>query len=273
MNSIQLKIGNQTAFAARSAFEPLEFALANGFSAFEFFPDRGPDGTGGWDERGMSLDEREYIRRAAAACDLTLTVHAPLAYDPVRNPDESRLHSTLEFAQDINAGLLNLHLEGSQGIEAFGQALVPVLAAGREAGLKVALENTVWTGPEDFNTLFRWLRRQEPRLAKQAGMCFDLGHANVCQATHNDYCGFLDRLSPEVPIIHLHLHENFGDRDSHLPLFTGPSHDNPAGLLGLLERLKSRGFQGCAILEQWPQPPDLLTEARDRLRLLLQAID
>jgi hypothetical protein len=44
-------------------------------------------------------------------------------------------------------------------------------------------------------------------------------------------------------------------------------------LLGLLERLKSRGFQGCAILEQWPQPPDLLTEARDRLRLLLQAID
>ncbi len=267
-----LRVGNQTAFAARSALEPFEFALENGFNAFEFFPDRGPAGDGGWDERGMSLDERHYIQRAATACDVALTVHAPLAYDPLRESGDPRLDSIVEFAQDIDARLLNLHLDMSRGPEAFGRALIPALGATRKAGLSLALENTVWTGPEDFNVFFGWLRASEPGLARHVGVCFDLGHANVCRATHNDYCGFLDRLSSDVPVIHLHLHENFGDRDSHLTLFTGPSQDNPAGLLGLLARLQSRGFLGCGILEQWPQPPDMLVQARERLKGLLGSI-
>lgn len=269
---MNLKIGNQTAYIAKSAFEPFEFALEHGFQAFEFFPDRGPAGNAGWDERGMSVDECEYIRRAAEACNVTLTVHAPLAYDPLRAPDDSRLGSAVEFAQAIGARLLNLHLDMTQGAEAFGRALMPALQASHRAGLKVALENTVWTGPEEFNAFFSWLKSSKARLTKHVGVCFDLGHANVCHATQNDYCGFLDRLQPEIPIIHLHLHENFGDRDSHLPLFTGPSRDHPAGIVGVLERLNARGFHGCAILEQWPQPPELLVEARDRLRLLLNAV-
>jgi sugar phosphate isomerase/epimerase len=77
-------------------------------------------------------------------------------------------------------------------------------------------------------------------------------------------------LSEQVPIIHLHLHENYGDRDCHLTLFTGPSRDNSTGLEGLFERLARRGFAGCAILEQWPWPPSLLVDARDRLRKLLE---
>jgi len=269
---MNLKTGNQTAYAARSALEPFEFALEHGFKAFEFFPDRGPSGAAGWDERGMSLEEREYIRRAAEAGDLTRTVHAPLAFDPLKDPNDARLEDTVEFARDIGAGLLNLHLDLSQGVEAFGRSLLPTLKAAQKAKLKLALENTVWTGPEEFNLFFDWLRDKAPRRASNVGMCFDLGHANVCSATQNDYCGFLDRLHWDVPIIHLHLHENFGDRDSHLPLFTGPARTDPSGILGLLKRLQQRSFSGCAILEQWPQPPELLAEARDRLRTLLNSL-
>lgn len=271
-SNMNLKIGNQTAFIARSVFEPFEFALENRFHAFEFFPDRGPAGNGGWDERGVSLNEREYLRHAAEVCGITLTLHAPLTYDPLRDTDDSRLGSIMEFAEDIGATLLNLHLDMSQGAEAFGKALVPLCEAAKKVGVRIALENTVWTAPEEFNAFFGWLQSSEPRLLRQLGMCFDLGHANVCHATQNDYCGFLDRLSADVPIIHLHLHENFGDRDSHLPLFTGPAGDNPAGIVGLLERLQRRSFHGCAILEQWPQPPSLLTEARDRLTVLLNGL-
>ena len=269
---MNVRIGNQTAFAAKSSLEPFEFALEQGFEVFEFFPDRGPAGTAGWDERGMSLDEREYIRRAAELCGLALTVHAPLAFDPLREPSDVRFNSTVELARDIGAGLVNLHLDMSQGAEVFGRALLPALQATRQAGLQLALENTVWTGPEAFNTFFDWLRAHEPRLVRHVGMCFDLGHANLCAATLNDYCGFLDQLNADIPIIHLHLHENFGDRDSHLPLFTGPSRNNPAGILGLLERLQRRAFDGCAILEQWPHPPGLLVEARDRLQMLLNTL-
>jgi hypothetical protein len=71
-----------------------------------------------------------------------------------------------------------------------------------------------------------------------------------------------------VPIVHWHAHENWGDRDSHLTLFTGPSARDEAGLRGLVRRLVRRGFCGSVVLEQWPQPPGLLVEARDRLRAL-----
>jgi sugar phosphate isomerase/epimerase len=135
--------------------------------------------------------------------------------------------------------------------------------------LRVAVENTVWTGPDDFNVFFERLRQVHPKLFDRVGMCFDLGHANVCSQTRNDYLGFMDQLSPVVPIIHTHLHENHGDRDSHLPLFTGPSMLNPAGVAGFLERLRARNFDGCGILEQWPQPAQLLVEARDRLNELV----
>ncbi len=41
-----LLIGNQTAFSAARFMEPFQYALANGFAAFEWFPDKKPDGAG-----------------------------------------------------------------------------------------------------------------------------------------------------------------------------------------------------------------------------------
>ena len=58
-----IRIGNQTSFAAGSMLDPFEFALANGFTAFEFFPNRGFSGYDGWDERDLNDETRRYIRR------------------------------------------------------------------------------------------------------------------------------------------------------------------------------------------------------------------
>ena len=38
-----------------------------------------------------------------------------------------------------------------------------------------------------------------------------------------------------------------------------------------MERLKRRSFSGTVILEQWPDPPSLLDNARDRLRAMFLA--
>lgn len=270
--SFSLRLGNQTAFAASGPMEPFEFAIANHFTAFEFFPDRGPAGNGGWDEREINAEARQYIRTAAAANDIRLSIHAPLEFNPLNAPECDRLYSSVGFAADIGARVLNLHLDASRGADKFVQALGPALLATAEAGLELVLENTVFTGPDDFNQVFAAMNNNVPHWVRHTGMCFDLGHANACSATQNDYLKFLDQLSEQVVIRHLHLHENYGDRDSHLTLFTGPSAKDDSGLRGFVERLQRRSFNGCGIFEQWPQPTSLLTNARDGLVKLQKSL-
>ena len=44
-------IGNQTACWAATPREPFDYAVASGFDAFEWFPDKKPNG--GWDENNL----------------------------------------------------------------------------------------------------------------------------------------------------------------------------------------------------------------------------
>ena len=266
---MSIRIGNQTAYSAHSVMEPFEFAVAHDFTAFEFFPDRGHAGVGGWAETDLDAWQRRSIREKAEENDIELTVHAPLTFVPVDSPTDARLYSTVEFAHDIGATLINLHLDIGRGPERFVEALATTLRLTAEANLKLAIENTVWTGPEDFNAVFAAFDEHPELPTHHVGMCFDLGHANLFGATQNNYWAFLDALAPGVRVIHLHLHENLGDRDSHLPLFTGPSRHNATGIAGMLSRVRQHGFDGCAILEQWPSPPTLLVNARDGLLNLL----
>ena len=127
------------------------------------------------------------------------------------------------------------------------------------------------TAPDDFNAVFGVLSAM-PEAAGRVGMCLDTGHANLHAGTRHDYLGFVDRLGAHVPIIHWHAHENWGDRDSHLTLFTGPSAHDDRGLRGLVLRLLRRGFCGSVVLEQWPNPPGLLVAVRDRLRRLIDSV-
>jgi sugar phosphate isomerase/epimerase len=260
-----LRVGNQSAFSAVPWTAPFDFAVQHGFDAFEWFPDKKPDGAG-FAIADISAAQRQHLRARARDVGISLSVHAPLHANPLRNGRE--LDDSLRLAVDLGAGLLNIHLEEPHRVDEFARALETLIQRCGISGVRLAIENVPGTSPEDFNRLFALL----PRAAREpvVGMCLDIGHANMHATTHNDYLGFVDRLSPEVPIIHLHLHENYGDRDSHLVLFTGPAGRDPAGIAGLLERLGKRGYQGNAILEQWPQPPEQLSMARDRLMELIR---
>lgn len=265
-SSAGIRIGNQTSFAAGSVVEPFEYAIERGFDAFEWFPDRRELGLG-WDEADLDAGQRLQLRSAAHRHGLLQSVHAPWWATPLQPGGAERLRCAVELALDLGATLVNLHLDLSHGLEPFAEAMVRVAQQLARHRLALAIENTPETGPEHFNELFALLRAQFG--TQRAGMCFDLGHANLYGGTRNDYLGYWDRLGEHVPIIHLHLHENYGDQDSHLPLFTGPAADAPAGIEGLVTRLRARAFSGAAILEQWPRPPQLLDAARNRLCELL----
>jgi sugar phosphate isomerase/epimerase len=269
-STFRLRIGNQSAFSAHPLTLPFDFAVQHGFDAFEWFPDKRSDGAG-WVIADLSAAQRQTLRARARDAGIRLSVHAPVQVDPLRPGANKELDESLRLAVDLGAGLLNIHFSVPQQVEEYAAAVGPLIQRCSISGVKLAIENVPATSPEDFNRLFALLLRSPPRNSEPVvGMCLDVGHANLHAQTRNDYIAYIDRLRLEVPILHLHLHENHGDQDSHLVIFTGPAGQNPAGVLALLDRLRQRNFMGNVILEQWPQPPELLVSARDRLLELVR---
>jgi sugar phosphate isomerase/epimerase len=264
MGEERVRIGNQTAPSAKSPVEPFDYAVENGFDAFEWFLDGSGMGYG-WEEADLAPEQRREIGQRAAENDIRLSVHAPWWIDPFEPEGFEQLDMSLNFAVDMGAANLNIHLAPERGVEAFERTLTPLLRRLVDLPIQLSIENIPHSGPEDFNELFARLADSGLDGSRRVGMCLDLGHANLYPPTSNDYLGFLDRLGPYVPIVHLHLHENYGDDDSHLLLFSGPSERDSSGIEGFVDRMKRRGFTGCGILEVWPDPPSLLNQARDRL--------
>jgi len=264
----RIRVGNQTAFSAPALMLPFEYAVANGFDAFEWFPDRHESGAG-WDVQDIDSGTRRYIKETAETHDIALSVHASLKADPMIPEAHGLLVEEFVFAQDIGATLVNIHLCSDGGIDAYLKAVTPVVMLSAKTGIRLSIENTPLTCPDDFNRLFSLLRKMGRAKVAHVGMCLDIGHANLCASTRNDYLRFVERLQPHVPVIHIHMHENYGDSDSHLTLFTGPSREDPSGIKGFIGRMKRSGFSGSLILEQWPQPPSLLNQARERLCQML----
>lgn len=267
----RIRIGNQTAFSATEPLAPLEFALTQGFDSFEWFSDKKhyDDGSSkGWDFSDMGLDERARIARIGKEKDILYTVHVPWQANPLYEQGPALLMESIDFARDIGADLVNLHLYTEHGPDVFLERLSPVIAHAVNNGVRIAIENTPETSPGDFRDFFARLAQSEFKDAA-VGMCLDIGHANLYEHTHNDFIRFIDELGPEIPIIHAHVHENYGDADRHLPLFTGPAKKNDGGIRAFTKRMEQRGYQGAMVLEVWPQPPELLTEAEQRLRSML----
>ena len=260
-------IGNQTSCWAAALMEPFDYALANGFDAFEWFPDKKSEM--GWDETDLDDSQRERIRDIARGRGVRLSVHARWQANPLQLDSYPLLWTDLELAQELGAALLNIHLYHEAGLAAFVSAVTPLIQRAAETGLQLAIENTPLHAPELLNELFARLNDLPSALVDHVGLCLDIGHANLCSATLNNYLAFLDRLESAVPIKHLHLHENWGDADTHLPLFTGPAALDSSGIRDFIQRIRRRQFSGSMILEQWPNPPALLNHARTQLLALL----
>lgn len=260
-----IRIGNQTARGAGQMFEPFEYAVQCGFDAFEWFSDR--QGGQGFDFSQLDDAACRRLKQRAKAEDIRYSVHAPLAARPMTPQGQTLVKTAMDFARSIGAAVVVVHMDEQAAAGHYAQALKSILARRRGGSVTLAVENVPSTGPEVFNQLFEAVAKLACR--NRVGMCFDLGHANLYWQTRNDYLAYMDGLGEHVPMIHAHVHENAGDADSHLPLFTGPAGEDSRGVQAWVSRILERGFQGLMIMEQWPDPPALLCQARDRLRRLI----
>jgi sugar phosphate isomerase/epimerase len=262
-----IRIGNQTNCDVPARL-PYEFAVRHGFDAFEWFSDKGRSG---WCESDMDPVERAELRYTSKASGMLFSVHAPHAAVATTYAGADAIRQSIRFGGDVGAGVVNIHLFPEHGARPFAESLGPLLELARAADVRLSLENTPQTSPDDFNAVFG-VFSAVPEASGRVGMCLDSGHANLFEGTRNDILRFVDLLGEHVPIVHWHAHENWGDRDSHLPLFTGPSARDDHGVRELVRRLKKRGFSGSVVLEQWPQPPGLLIETRRRLGQLFDSV-
>lgn len=183
-----------------------------------------------------------------------LSIHAPFmdlspaAVDPmVREVTLRRYNQTLRVCEILKPEIMVCHsgydkwrFNGHRDIWLKGwlqtwEVLQPVLSP----GLRIAIENIFDDTPEPLGMLMDHLP------ADRAGICFDTGHHNLfSQVPLSDW---IDRLGPRI--IETHLHDNFGQKDDHLPVGTA-RFDFPA----YFRLLKAGGFTPVFTIETHDRP-------------------
>ena len=138
----------------------------------------------------------------------------------------------------------------SKVVEVTRSSLRRLDALSQELGVRVALENmprspfATGTSPEALLELIE---------GTEMGICLDIGHAN----TTGNLEGFLEL---KDRVINLHVHDNHGERDEHLPVGSG-TVDFPR----LLRSLSA--YSGRYVIES--RGLDDAVVSRDRLKVLL----
>ena len=180
------------------------------------------------------------------------TIHALFAGEMdlgiVDEPGRARglaVHETsLRVAADLGARNVVFHIGGKQPQVAMASVLRSVeqlLLIAEEVGVDVAIENLppglLGAEPQDLVTIMDAF--DSPRL----GVCLDTGHANMTGGCDR----WLDAVGAHLNMVH--LHDNLGDDDTHLPPGMG-TIDWPR----LKTRLRECGYPGPWVSETRSQP-------------------
>lgn len=134
--------------------------------------------------------------------------------------------------------------------EAVKESVGRIDRVARERDIQVAMENmpdSHFTMCENLSELLSYLEDTE------IGVCFDIGHAHVSNTLEE----FLE--SPSE-FMNIHLHDNLGEQDDHLPI-----GDGAIDFEGLLSRLN--GYGGKLVIESRTFNDAVLS--KDRLDQLL----
>ncbi|MDT8440198.1 MAG: sugar phosphate isomerase/epimerase family protein [Desulfuromonadales bacterium] len=187
------------------------------------------------------------------------TVHAPFfdlnpgALDPlIREVTRHRLEQTLTVAETLHARLIVVHpgvddwrYPGLQQewLRLAVDVLRPLVARAAAGQYHIAVENIYERTPTSLCALVDTLD------SPWFGHCFDIGHWRLFAATPMDV--WLDALGERL--LHLHLHDNHGSADEHLPIGAG--------------RIDFDLF--CRLLQRTPARPSVTLEAHSPEHLLI----
>jgi sugar phosphate isomerase/epimerase len=184
-------------------------------------------GLGGVDLDGLSQAEAGKIVSRLHAAGIHLSLHGPFwdlcpgSVDPViRQVSRSRLHQLLELAPVFNPVQVVCHTgydprhhgeDWQDFLELSLAVWEPVLEQAESLEVPLLLENVWEYGPELHQAVFARLP------SRYLGFCLDVGHQH--SFSHTPLMDWLAALIEQLREIH--LHDNHGNRDSHLPVGQG----------------------------------------------------
>lgn len=202
----------------------------------------------------LSSKEIADVKRILDKDRLPRTVHAPF-YDlslgsvdqHIREYSAKCLTRGLEIAADLGSSLYIMHSgfwpmipqdSKKLWINVFLQEMEKLIKKAQKLEVEIALENVFETDLWLHETAFDHFNNSE------LSMCFDLGHANCFSSVSP--MRWVDTFNNRI--VHIHIHDNDGSDDQHLPLGRGTV--NFAGVFG---RLQKYGVKPTIDLETNPE--------------------
>jgi len=175
------------------------------------------------------LDNTKCLETAQILADagLKVTFHAPFMDlrpgaldDKIRQTSVDRIKQVFDLAPYFQPLKIVCHASYDERYYVFGDDLwlensvktwTGLIALAEDVNTTIALENVYEKSPDILRRLFDVL--SSPRIC----FCFDTGHFNAF--SHEPLSVWLKVLGKYLG--HLHLHDNFGQRDEHLPVGHG----------------------------------------------------
>jgi len=191
--------------------------------------------------------------------------------EAIRRASIQETIKALEAAHMLDIGFLTVHpgflwpvMKGNKALKKTCESLKALLKAAEDLNLILGVENLpprffpprgYFSRTEEFDVVFSEIASQRLKLV------LDVAHANFPES--DQPLNFIDRFYEKLA--HVHLSDNLGQRDEHLPLGAGIVDYKTS-----IEELRRRNYSGTVTLEIFSKDRDYLMMSKKKLEELLR---
>ena len=177
----------------------------------------------------LSGDNLPFFRDVLDSYGMKATVHAPFSdvniasfNERIRKASLEIIRGALELSAELEALAITIHpghcspvsvKNRREYLEIHRESLRKIARWSEEYGVKVGVENMPRFPILDAQNCDRLAEIIED---VEIGVTFDVGHLNT---TTRDFDRFIELFGDRI--VHVHLHDNSGERDEHLPVGDG----------------------------------------------------
>ena len=221
-------------------------------------------------------ESRDQIRKALDAHGMQLVCHLPTFVsiadltESIRKASLSEMQSSLEVAAELGALKVVLHPGHIGGLGIFVKdlaltrgmdSLTAIIAEADRLGLSVCLENMfprfqTFFEPPHFTEILKQFRDLK--------LTIDTGHANIGNPDDFRILEFVRKFGHRLG--HVHLSDNLGQRDDHLPLGKGTIDFEI-----FAQALKQSGYNDTITLEIFSEDRRQLQSSKEEFAAMLAA--